>query len=550
MERSAVGPPAPLVGLEGLLRDLAHLLLSETPPERVLTSIADRLRDLVPHDRLAIYRANPSGRLLLPELVRGPQAQRILSSGPIPFGRGIPGAVAETGRPELIEDVVSDPRRHHLVAVADRPESVIAAPMMARAELKGVMCLSRLGKGGEFSSRELGVAVQFGTLAALFIDNTEIRARLERDVVTDHLTGLYNHRYFQERLAEEVARATRRQSSMGLLLFDIDDFRSVNDAQGHLFGDQLLQAIAEVSLRTCRAEDPVCRIGGEEFAVILPGQSIPDTVALGERLRSAIADTAIASTVYVTISSGVAGAPVHSVSTRDLFDRATLALLRAKATGKDRVCVYDARANASSPKAGGERIPERREAAAVDTSRTLNREMRSVAQVEVLHHLSRKLVRARGAVSIGREVREALRDAIGYHGCRLYLVDAAGQTLVPVLHEAHDNPEAGVLGDPIPVGTGVAGRAMASDRKINVGAHEGCELEIQGGLGRTESSLAVPLRYGDRVNGVIALCKPGTDQFDGDDERLVEIVAALSGIALENARLFLDSTPTARSESN
>src|SRR5437899_1029799 len=87
---------------------------------------------------------------------------------------------------------------------------------------------------------------------------------------------LYNHRFFHERLAEEIRRANRSRSRVGLLIYDIDDFKRVNDTYGHLSGDQVLQGVASISREICRQEDVICRIGGEEFAVILPGATLED----------------------------------------------------------------------------------------------------------------------------------------------------------------------------------------------------------------------------------------------------------------------------------
>src|SRR6266571_3653532 len=100
-----------------------------------------------------------------------------------------------------------------------RGQSEFRGLLVARSELKGVLCLCRLGTGNVFSENEFGLATRFGYLAALAIDNADIRARLRTQVVTDHLTGLRNHRFFHERLAEEVARAMRLHSNMALLLF-------------------------------------------------------------------------------------------------------------------------------------------------------------------------------------------------------------------------------------------------------------------------------------------------------------------------------------------
>src|SRR5207247_10019440 len=147
-------------------------------------------------------------------------------------------------------------------------------------------CVYRLGDGNHFSLEEFKQTILFSELAALAIDNAQIRTRLEAEVVTDHLTALYNHRFFHERLAEELRRANRQRSAVGLLIYDIDDFKRVNDTYGHLVGDQVLQGVASVSRETCRLEDVICRIGGEEFGVILPVAALAESTALVARVRA------------------------------------------------------------------------------------------------------------------------------------------------------------------------------------------------------------------------------------------------------------------------
>src|SRR5439155_21039213 len=109
--------------------------------------------------------------------------------------------------------------------------------------------------GNVFDQEEFRRAIRFGGLAALAIDNAEIRERLEAELVTDHLTALFNHRYFHERLASELRTASLRKARVSLMLYDIDDFSRVNASYGHLVGDQVLQGIAAASRAVCLDDD-------------------------------------------------------------------------------------------------------------------------------------------------------------------------------------------------------------------------------------------------------------------------------------------------------
>ena len=231
----------------GVLSGITHLLVSEGPPDLVLAAVADALTEVVPHDTLTLFQVDPPLRVLRPTLVRDAYAQEILAMGAVPYGVGITGKAAESRIPQLVNDAHLDPRAARIPDTPDEPESLIAVPLIVRDEVQGVLCLYRIGENNHFSLQEFKLAILFSELAALAIDNAQIRSRLETEVITDHLTALYNHRYFHERLAEELRRANRQRATVGLLIYDIDDFKRVNDTYGHLVGDQVLQGVASVS---------------------------------------------------------------------------------------------------------------------------------------------------------------------------------------------------------------------------------------------------------------------------------------------------------------
>src|SRR5438128_8836008 len=344
------GPEAHTSLPDAVLSDITHLLVSEGSPEKVVEAVADALSELVPHDSLILWRSEPHLRVIRAVLVRDPlYAEEIASMGPHAYGQGITGITAETRVPQLVNDVHKDARAAHVPGTPDsEPESMIAVPLLARNDLKGVLSMYRLGEDNHFTLQEFKLAITFSDLAALAMDNAEIRTRLETEVITDHLTALYNHRFFHERLAEEIRRANRNRSRVGLLIYDIDDFKRVNDTYGHLTGDQVLQGVASISRETCRQEDVICRIGGEEFSVILPGATLEDSVALGERIRQGIAGVEFPVVGRTTVSVGVAEGPLHASSPRELIACADLALLDAKANGKDRVLVFGGRLSAAA----------------------------------------------------------------------------------------------------------------------------------------------------------------------------------------------------------
>ena len=188
--------------------------------------------------------------------------------------------------------------------------------------------------------------------------NEELRKlneRLEGMTMQDGLTGLYNHRAFQQRLREEMSRAKRNRSPMTVVFFDIDHFKNYNDTNGHPAGDDLLRDIAQIlngDSRTStsqgwgfRASDIVARYGGEEFAIILPETPFEGGRIKAERIRKQIAETTFPHMESqpgkaITVSVGVSTYPEDAESSGELVDRADQAMYAAKRAGRNQVKVY------------------------------------------------------------------------------------------------------------------------------------------------------------------------------------------------------------------
>jgi diguanylate cyclase (GGDEF)-like protein len=162
---------------------------------------------------------------------------------------------------------------------------------------------------------------------------------LARAAVTDPLSGLFNRRYFHERLEEELDRARRHDTTVALLMIDIDNFKRINDQFGHLAGDLVIRSVGEILKRSVRRFDLCARFGGEEFAIVMPGSGAESSASVGERIRQRIeafrAGDADLADLRVTASIGMAVS--HGASVRDLIARADQALYEAKHAGKNRL---------------------------------------------------------------------------------------------------------------------------------------------------------------------------------------------------------------------
>jgi diguanylate cyclase (GGDEF)-like protein len=174
------------------------------------------------------------------------------------------------------------------------------------------------------------------------IENVDLHETVQRQAVTDELTGLFNHRRFQEVMAVEVERAKRFDQTLGLIMLDIDDFKSVNDGYGHQAGDEVLRRVAATLRDQQRPYDTAARYGGEEFALILPGVRASRAGDLLERVRRVVAAMPIRLQghpypVSVTVSIGVASFPEDGATALEILACADRRLYEAKAKGRDRV---------------------------------------------------------------------------------------------------------------------------------------------------------------------------------------------------------------------
>jgi len=175
-------------------------------------------------------------------------------------------------------------------------------------------------------------------------ERKQMLEELQHLAITDSLTGLYNRRHFLELCAQELHRANRYQLNIGLLILDADHFKAVNDTYGHAVGDEVLQLISGLCRTHLRTVDIVGRIGGEEFAILLPQTGFPAALEIAERLRMAIAQATLSltkgRTLRFTVSIGGCALAAQKIAVGELFKIADRALYIAKESGRNRVEVY------------------------------------------------------------------------------------------------------------------------------------------------------------------------------------------------------------------
>ncbi|OGW41114.1 MAG: hypothetical protein A2Y97_12455 [Nitrospirae bacterium RBG_13_39_12] len=219
----------------------------------------------------------------------------------------------------------------------DNAGSVFVLPMFYEKDLIGILVfLSE--KIDAISPAQIELLKVLGNQASTSIANAKFHAEIEKLAITDGLTGLFNHRHFQERLSQEFDRLGRFSEPLSLLIIDIDNFKGINDTYGHPVGDSVLKGVAGIIEKTVRNIDVSARYGGEEFAVILLGTDSRGAFKMAERLRKAVMNTAFSEekhAIKVTVSTGISAYPYGIKNKEELIERADKALYRAKKSGKN-----------------------------------------------------------------------------------------------------------------------------------------------------------------------------------------------------------------------
>ncbi len=291
--------------------------------ERALRRVGDAFASGLDRDALV--------ELALQTALEALRADRAIAI--LPGGRTGCGAPADPAASRALVGAVAAARRTHRTSTCEAAGHVAMAHPLER---HGVLCVARTAPAFGEEEQEL-----FGHLcrqAVVAIENVELHDRLRRQATEDELTGLANHRRFQEVLTDEVARAGRTGQPLALVMLDIDDFKAINDTHGHQRGDAVLQAVGAAVRGVCRSTDEPARYGGEELAVVLPATDLEGAYVLAEELRSAVARLHVLpdGAGPVTVSAGVATLEPGAVGPGDLIAAADGALYDAKRSGKNR----------------------------------------------------------------------------------------------------------------------------------------------------------------------------------------------------------------------
>jgi diguanylate cyclase (GGDEF)-like protein/PAS domain S-box-containing protein len=214
--------------------------------------------------------------------------------------------------------------------------AIAEIPILNGERCIGVLSFGRNRLNYEFTEDQIQFGSLFANLSALVIENAQLRETLREQSIRDSLTGLFNRRYMEETLIQEISRAVRNGHSLGVIMLDIDHFKKFNDTFGHLAGDSILSQLGQFLQTNIRLEDVACRYGGEEFLLIMPDISLETALRRADLLREGVLELGW-QTEKITISLGVAMYPQHGETMENLIRSADEALYQAKQNGRNRV---------------------------------------------------------------------------------------------------------------------------------------------------------------------------------------------------------------------
>ena len=258
----------------------------------------------------------------------------------VKVGEGIAGWVAQTGEPTIVNDTSKDPRfaRRFDASTQFQTKSVLCAPLISRGRTIGVVQVINK-QGGKFTQGDLELLLTLVEPCAIAIENAILFQRTEQLTITDDLTRLFNSRYLNLYIGREIKRCKRHGIPLSVIFLDLDGFKSVNDAHGHLAGSRTLTEVGVILVEAVRESDILARYGGDEFVVVLPETPPSGALVIAERIRRAIESHVFLRDAgleaRISASFGIASYPDHALTPEGLIQKADQAMYRVKERDKN-----------------------------------------------------------------------------------------------------------------------------------------------------------------------------------------------------------------------
>jgi diguanylate cyclase (GGDEF)-like protein len=320
------------------LREAGLTLSSKLDFKQISALILELMKRVIPYD-IGAFLTVEGADLKLAAIKRPADARNLVGETYPVAGSRLCNMAVQRKQPLISE--ITGPDDILLPLRLDKGvHSFLGVPVVFRDRATGLIALYN-SAAAVFTEEDARVAELFSSQVAIALDNSRKVEQMEKQAITDELTGLDNRRAFFLTGEREIGRARRYRRPLALIFFDIDDFKKVNDTHGHLVGDQVLQVLTKLVTKTTRGTDIVCRYGGEEFIVLMPEANREEGLAMAERLRQEISRMTVvttAGTLSLTVSLGVAElGPEEDENLAALISRADRAMYQAKAAGRNTV---------------------------------------------------------------------------------------------------------------------------------------------------------------------------------------------------------------------
>jgi diguanylate cyclase (GGDEF)-like protein len=321
---------------------IGKALTSTFNMDQILIIVLKRLSELFKARNWTLFLLDQERQELLFELVVGLD-KGSLSDVRIKVGEGIAGAVAATGQPILVPDVNRDQRFSKRVddLTGFVTHSLICLPLKMQGSVIGVIEVVNPEDLSLFQPEFMPVLSIVADYVAIAITNSRNYRKIESLSITDDVTGFYNTRFLHQHLERILDPAATRPQEVSLVFLDLDNFKQVVDAHGHLVGSRVLKEVARAIAENLNREDCLVRYGGDEFVVILPGQdkktALDKVVAIRQTLVERVFLQEEGLDVRLTASFGVAGYPHDAASKRELLSIADSSMYRSKEIGKNAI---------------------------------------------------------------------------------------------------------------------------------------------------------------------------------------------------------------------
>jgi diguanylate cyclase (GGDEF)-like protein len=329
------------------LARVAQALVGHLDLQDLAQTLVDEARSALRAEQAVLVHLDPEAKTVTDVFASGlrPEAARRLQEGRGMRYESLPRIdTLSRGQPIVVSDVEHSPGDQDLLEY--ELKSYVAMPVMAHGDLVGILWCSELSSRRRYDADDLSLAGALAGQAGSAFENARLYERAVKASRSDAMTGLANRRAFHEQLEAEVARARRHGRPIALLIMDADRLKEINDAWGHVAGDRVIRRLASVLENQPRPENLPYRIGGDEFALVLPETDAAAGMGFAEELRHRIETERLGAGVdlQLTVSVGVASFPEHAINADELFERADTAMFEVKRFGGNAVAVAVPRA--------------------------------------------------------------------------------------------------------------------------------------------------------------------------------------------------------------